>query len=92
MPVTPWNSHTREFPSGGCHCPRIHLSLTGKARGGFSMKPPFNSRFCLMRNQIAIASRRDRTFAIQFFDRLSFMGRFAGEKDVGDGFTELLFG
>jgi hypothetical protein len=56
---------------------RIHLSLTGRARGGFSMKPPLDLRFCLMRNQIAIASRRDRTFAIQLWDGLNFMGRLA---------------
>lgn len=42
-----------------------HFSFTGTARGGFSMKPPFDLRFSLMRNQIAIASSSDRIFAIQ---------------------------
>ncbi len=44
-----------------------------------------------MRNQIAIARRNERIFAIRFFVRFSFIGRFAGEEDVRDFFAELIF-
>ncbi len=56
------------------------------------MNPPLAVRLFLMRNQIAIASRSERIFAIQLCVRFSFMGWFAGDKDIGDFFSELFFG
>ena len=45
-----------------------------------------------MRNQITIASRSERIFASRWFERLIFIGRFAGEEDVGDFVAELGLG
>ena len=58
---------------------------------GFSNSPPPPARVFLMRNQIAIASRSERIFASRWFERLIFIGRFAGEEDVGDFVAELDF-
>jgi hypothetical protein len=59
------------------------------ARGG---APSPLSKWSLIRNQIAVARRRERIFAIQFFDGFSFMGWLAGEEDLGDFLAELFFG
>jgi hypothetical protein len=68
------------------------VSGTTIAFGGFGKAPSLTLRWSLIRNQIAIARRRERTFAIQLWVRLSFMGWFVGEEDFGNFFAELLFG